>query len=111
MSIFLEYDYLRKVLEENEVTAVDVQAAQALVTALGRDKDRVLYAQIKRAFEASNDEQQNTDAEVIEEVTQQQVDDAANKVKMSASAANRVAYAQLKRQRNAFLEQQQKGAN
>lgn len=96
MNIFLEYDRLRKALENNAITAEDVQVAQHLAESTKQDKYRVLFARIKRSFAFSQEEPtQENDAAVV---TKEQVDDAANAVKQNSSIANRAKYASLKRQ-------------
>ena len=96
MNIFLEYDRLRKALENNAITADDVQAAQQLADSTKQDKYRVLFAQAKRSLAYSQEETtQENDAAVV---TKEQVDAAANAVKQNSSIANRAKYASLKRQ-------------
>lgn len=96
MNIFLEYDRLRKALENNAITADDVQTAQQLADSTKQDKYRVLFARIKRSLAYSQEETaQENDAAVI---TKEQVDAAANAVKQNSSIANRAKYASLKRQ-------------
>lgn len=96
MNIFLEYDRLRKALENNAITADDVQAAQQLADSTKQDKDRVLFARIKRSFAFSQEEPtQENDVAVV---TKEQVDAAANAVKQNSSIANRAKYSSLKRQ-------------